>query len=85
MTYSQFLETKQHRVEASGRDVDRSLVHPKLFEMVLTPFGGIGSEAFMALKLKRRATLIELKPEYFGVAVKNLATVTRERDAARLV
>jgi DNA modification methylase len=54
-------------------------------EMVLTPFGGIGSEAFMALKLKRRATLIELKREYFGVAVKNLATITRERDAARLV
>jgi DNA modification methylase len=41
-------------------------------EMVLTPFGGIGSEAYMALKLGRRATLIELKPEYFDVAVKNL-------------
>lgn len=41
-------------------------------EMVLTPFGGIGSEAYMAVKLGRKATLIELKPEYFEVAVKNL-------------
>ncbi len=41
-------------------------------ELVLTPFGGIGSEAYMALKLGRKATLIELKPEYFDVAVKNL-------------
>jgi len=26
----------------------------------------------MALKLGRKATLIELKPEYFGVAVNNM-------------
>ncbi len=45
-------------------------------EMVLTPFGGIGSEAYMALKLGRKATLIELKPEYFKVAVSNLNAVT---------
>jgi len=41
-------------------------------EMILTPFGGIGSEAYMALKLGRKATLIELKPEYFNVAVQNM-------------
>lgn len=41
-------------------------------EMVLTPFGGIGSEAYMAIKLGRKATLIELKPEYFKVAVSNM-------------
>lgn len=41
-------------------------------EMVLTPFGGIGSEAYTAIKLGRKATLIELKPEYFNVAVKNM-------------
>ena len=40
--------------------------------MVLTPFGGIGSEAYMALKLGRKATLIELKPEYYNVAIQNL-------------
>ena len=41
-------------------------------EMVLTPFGGIGSEAYMALKLGRKATLIELKPEYYQTAVNNM-------------
>jgi DNA modification methylase len=40
--------------------------------MVLTPFGGIGSEAYTALKFGRKATLIELKPEYFNVAVQNM-------------
>jgi len=44
-------------------------------EMVLTPFGGIGSEAYMALKLGRKATLIELKPEYFNVAIENLRQI----------
>lgn len=41
-------------------------------EMVLTPFGGIGSEAYMAVKLGRNATLIELKHEYYKMAVMNL-------------
>lgn len=41
-------------------------------ETVLTPFGGIGSEAYMAVKLRRKAILIELKPEYYKVAVDNL-------------
>jgi len=41
-------------------------------ETVLSPFGGIGSEAYMALKLKRKAITIELKPSYFDVLVSNL-------------
>jgi DNA modification methylase len=41
-------------------------------EIILTPFGGIGSEAYMAIKLNRKATLIELKQEYFNVAVSNM-------------
>lgn len=49
-------------------------------EMVLTPFGGIGSEAYMALKLGRRTTLIELKPEYFKVAVQNLIKVKASKQ-----
>jgi len=44
-------------------------------ETVLTPFGGIGSEAYMALKLRRKAILIELKPEYFTTALKNMRDV----------
>jgi DNA modification methylase len=48
-------------------------------ETVLTPFGGIGSEAYMALKLGRKAVLIELKPEYFNVAIQNLKAAEMSR------
>jgi len=48
-------------------------------ETVLTPFGGIGSEAYMALKLGRKAVLIELKPEYFNVAIQNLKAAEASR------
>lgn len=48
-------------------------------ETVLTPFGGIGSEAYQALKFKRKAILIELKRSYFDIAVKNM--VQAEEDA----
>lgn len=41
-------------------------------ETILTPFMGIGSEAFMALKLKRKAIGIELKESYFKIAIQNL-------------
>jgi DNA modification methylase len=44
-------------------------------EVIFTPFMGIGSEAFMALKLKRKAMGIELKESYFNVAVKNLGSI----------
>lgn len=49
-------------------------------ETVLTPFGGIGSEAYMAVKLGRKAILIELKPEYFNTAVNNL----KKADASKI-
>jgi DNA modification methylase len=48
-------------------------------ETVLTPFMGIGSEAYMAVKLGRRAIGIELKPSYYDVAVQNL----RDAEAAQ--
>ena len=41
-------------------------------ELVLTPFLGIGSELFMAVKLGRRGIGIELKESYFDLAVRNL-------------
>jgi len=44
-------------------------------ETILTPFMGIGSEAFMAIKLDRKAIGIELKDSYFKVAVNNLKSI----------
>lgn len=45
-------------------------------ETVLTPFGGIGSEGYQAVKFGRKAVLIELKPEYFDVLVRNMKNAT---------
>ncbi len=41
-------------------------------EIVFSPFAGIGSEGYQALKRKRRFIGIELKPEYVKAAIKNL-------------
>ena len=44
-------------------------------ETVLTPFLGIGSEAYEAIRLGRRAIGIELKPSYYRIAVENLSKI----------
>lgn len=41
-------------------------------ETVLTPFMGVGSETYSAVRHGRRAVGIELKPTYFEQAVKNM-------------
>lgn len=41
-------------------------------DTVLTPFMGIGSEVYQAVKMNRDAIGIELKPSYFELAVKNV-------------
>lgn len=44
-------------------------------ETVLTPFMGVGSEVYGAVKAGRRAIGAELKPSYFRQAIKNLETI----------
>lgn len=41
-------------------------------EVVLSPFGGIGSEGYVALKMGRRYIGVELKRSYYEQAVRNL-------------
>ena len=41
-------------------------------DIVLSPFGGVGSEGVGALRAGRRFVGVELKPSYFRQAVKNL-------------
>jgi DNA modification methylase len=45
-------------------------------DVVLTPFGGIGSEGVVSLEEGRRAVLIELKRSYYEQQVRNLGSVT---------
>ena len=44
-------------------------------ETVLSPFAGIGSEVYTAVKLGRRGVGIELKPSYWRTAVENCTRI----------
>jgi DNA modification methylase len=48
-------------------------------DTVFTPFLGIGSELFQSIKLGRKGVGIELKPEYFNLAKKNLESISLEK------
>lgn len=50
-------------------------------DTVLTPFMGIGSEAYMAVKMGRKAVGIELKESYYRQAVANVKSVAEETQA----
>jgi superfamily II DNA or RNA helicase len=49
-------------------------------DLVLSPFAGIGSEGFVALKKGRRFVGVELKPEYWKWAQRNLANATAQGE-----
>ena len=54
-------------------------------DIVFTPFLGIGSEAYQALSMGRRAIGIELKQEYFDVAVANCKVVSEISEQISLL
>lgn len=57
-------------------------------DVVLSPFAGIGSEGYMALKAGRRFLGVELNPTYFGQAAKYLSeaeTDARSGDLLQLL
>ena len=47
-------------------------------EKVLTPFMGVGSEVYGAVRAGRRGIGVELKPSYYRQAVKNLAAAATD-------
>lgn len=47
-------------------------------DLVYSPFGGIGSEPYIAIKMGRKAMCAELKEEYVEQAIENLTKATRE-------
>lgn len=48
-------------------------------EVVLTPFMGVGSEVYVAVKLGRKGVGVELKESYYRQAVKNVADALASR------
>ncbi len=54
-------------------------------ETVLSPFAGIGSEGYEAILNDRRFIGVELKPEYFKVASRNLARAVERKSQGHLL
>lgn len=53
-------------------------------DMVLSPFAGIGSEGYMALKMGRQFIGAELKNSYYDVACRNMQSAIAKRQQGRL-
>ena len=70
-------EEDERHVHALQLDVIRRFVDMRTNpgETVLSPFAGVGSEAYGAVELGRRGLAIELKPSYYRQMVKSLATL----------
>jgi DNA modification methylase len=53
-------------------------------ETLLSPFGGIGSEAYQALRFGRKAITVELKPSYYQLLVRNLKDIESQQHMPTL-
>lgn len=53
-------------------------------ELVVTPFGGVGSESYVARRLGRRSWSCELKKSYFETAVQNMRRLDAELSTPTL-
>jgi DNA modification methylase len=54
-------------------------------EIVFTPFMGVGSEVYCAVKNGRKGIGAELKPSYYRQAVKNISLIHEEREQGDLL
>jgi DNA modification methylase len=86
-----------HVAEARGDDDERHICPLQLGtierclrlwsnpgELILSPFTGIGSEGYEAVRLGRRFMGFELKPNYAAVAAKNLEAAVAARNQGTL-
>ena len=67
-------ENDERHISALQLDTIRDLLrlYSNPGDVVLSPFAGIGSEGYQSIKMGRRFVGIELKREYFDVALRNL-------------
>jgi len=61
------------------------LLYSNKGDTVLTPFMGIGSEVFQAVKMERKAIGFELKESYFDLAKKNVASAIKLKGQLTLI
>jgi hypothetical protein len=54
-------------------------------DLVLSPFAGIGSEGYCAVKMGRRFIGVELKGSYFSVMVSNLGKAVTEKNSQQAI
>lgn len=57
------------------------LLYSNKGETVFSPYGGIGSEGYVALKHGRKSVAVELKESYYEENIKNLNLAIKERNA----
>lgn len=60
------------------------LLYSKTGETVLSPFGGIGSEGYQALRMGRKSISIELKESYFEINKRNHISATEQNGQLTL-
>ena len=60
------------------------LLYSNIRDVVFTPFMGIGSEVYQAVKMDRKGIGFELKESYFDLAKKNLANLLLEKNQISL-
>lgn len=60
------------------------LLYSNKGDTVLSPFGGIGSEGYQAIKMGRKSISIELKESYFMINVKNHRNATDGKNQTTL-
>jgi DNA modification methylase len=53
-------------------------------EIVFSPFMGVGSEVYQAVKMGRKGIGVELKPSYYRQSVKNLGMIENESEQGLL-
>ena len=53
-------------------------------DTIFTPFMGIGSEVYQAIKMDRKGIGFELKESYFDLAKKNLKSIVEQKNQLKL-
>lgn len=79
-------EDEKHIAPLQLETIERGIhLYTNPGETVFTPFLGIGSEVYQALKMGRKGVGIELKKSYFDIANKNCRNATQAKSQLSFV